>query len=217
MDSAGSNSSSTANIVALLWLVSLVIVGAVAFFIGTTTATQPKDSQFAQISAQPTPGEGAQLTAPPQQQQQAQDPSLNEICKKSGPSQKKDYLIPYILKEGDSFATVAEKELEDGTRVSELTALNEDQKQLTVGSTIYLPPKEIKQSSGRLAEISGKVVKKDNANWQISYGGGTTGPGVLMPAFWFAELPEAQSVKLGDCVTVFIDNGVKAYSVKKSS
>lgn len=213
MDSAGSNNSSTANIVALLWLVSLVIVGAVAFFIGTTTSAQPKDGQFAAITI--SPSQNTQITPLPQQQQ-ASDPNLNEICKKSGPSQKKDYLKSYLLKEGDSFATVAEKELGDPTRVSELTALNEDQKQLTVGSTIYLPPDGIKQSSGRLAEISGKVVQKDNANWQISYGGGTTGPGVIMPAFWFQDIPESANVKLGDCVTVFVDNGVKAYSVKLS-
>ncbi len=213
MEPAGSSSSSTANIVALLWLVSLVIVAAVAFFIGQITSSPQSAGQFAAVTTAPT--QGAQLTVPPQQTT-TQDPSLNEICQKTGPSQKKDYLVPYILKEGDSFNTIAEKELGDATRVSELTALNDDQKQLTVGSTIYLPPTDIKQSSGRLAELSGKVVKKDNANWQLSYGGGTTGPGVIMPAFWFKDIAEADDVKIGDCITVFIDNGVKAYSVKKS-
>lgn len=213
MDQAGNNSS-TANIVALLWLVSLVIVAAVSYFVGRTSATPQNANQFAAVTTFPT--QGNQITPPPQGQQQEVDPNLNDICKISGPSQKKDFLIPYVLKEGDSFNTIAEKELGDATRVSELTTLNEEQKQLTVGSTIYLPPSDIKQSSGRLAQISGKVVKKDNANWQISYGGGTTGPGVLMPAFWFKDLPDASQIQLGDCVTVFIDNGVKAYSVKKN-
>ena len=183
---------------------------------GRSSVSTSDSQQFASLSPSPTAGAG--ITAPPQQQVvQSNNPSLNEICQKSGPSQKKDYLVPYILKEGDSFATIAEKELEDSTRVSELTALNDDQKQLVVGSTIYLPPENIKQSSGHIAEISGKIVKKDNASWQISYGGGEKGPGVLMPGFWFKDIAEAATFQLGDCVTILIDNGVKAYSVKRSS
>ena len=215
MEAGDNNSSSTANIVAFSWLVSLVIVAAIAYFVGRSSVASSDSQQFASLSPSPT---GSGITAPPQQQVAANtNPSLNDICQKSGPSQKKDYLVPYLLKEGDSFATIAEKELGDPTRVSELTALNDDQKQLVVGSTIYLPPDNIKQSSGHIAEISGKIVKKDNASWQISYGGGEKGPGVLMPGFWFKDVADAASFQLGDCVTILIDNGVKAYSVKKSS
>ena len=215
MEAGDNNSSSTANIVAFSWLVSLVIVAAIAYFVGRSSVASSDSQQFASLSPSPT---GSGITPPPQQQVAANtNPSLNDICQKSGPSQKKDYLVPYLLKEGDSFATIAEKELGDSTRVSELTALNDDQKQLVVGSTIYLPPDNIKQSSGHIAEISGKIVKKDNASWQISYGGGEKGPGVLMPGFWFKDVADAASFQLGDCVTILIDNGVKAYSVKKSS
>jgi hypothetical protein len=119
------------------------------------------------------------------------------------------------LKNGDSFQSIAEKELGDATRVSELTTLNEDQKNLTVGSTIYLPPNDIKSSSGHIYEISGKIVKEDNATWQLTYGGGEKGPGLIIPAFYLKDIPELDSFHVGDCVTVLIDNGVKAYSMRK--
>ncbi len=135
MEAGDNNSSSTANIVAFSWLVSLVIVAAIAYFVGRSSVASSDSQQFASLSPSPT---GSGITPPPQQQVAANtNPSLNDICQKSGPSQKKDYLVPYLLKEGDSFATIAEKELGDPTRVSELTALNDDQKQLVVGSTIY--------------------------------------------------------------------------------
>lgn len=210
MDENSTNTSSTANIVALLWLVSLVIVGAVGFFAGKSSIT-PTSPEVAGITTVPT--QGQQLSPPPNAEVNT---DLDSFCKKVGPSQKKDYLTPYILKEGDSFNSIAEKELGDPTRVSELTKLNEDQKNLTVGSTIYLPPSEIKSSSGNLVEVSGKIIKKDNASWQLSYGGGKDGPGIWVPAFYLKDIANLDQFKLGDCVTIFLDNGVKAFTVVKS-
>ena len=208
METADSNLSSTANIVAFLWLVSLVIVGFLAYFLGKAGTTQSQD-QTAVFSPTPIPTTNALPTVP------AAD--LETACDVTGPSQKKDFLVPYIMKEGDSFNSVAENELGDSTRVSELTKLNENELPITVGSTIYLPPKEIKESSGNLAQVSGKIVKKDNASWQLTYGGGTAGPGIVFPGFWFKDLPNTQNYKVGDCVKIFFDNGVKVYSVTKTS
>jgi hypothetical protein len=204
--------SSTANVVALLWLVSLVVVGGVSFFLGKSSSV-PLEQQVAGITTIPTQG-GPQLSPPPNATIAV---DLESICQKVGPSQKKDYLVSYILKEGDSFNTIAEKELGDPTRVSELAKLNEDQRNLTVGSTIYLPPPEIKSSSGSLVEVSGKIVKKDNASWQLTYGGGKDGPGIWIPAFYLKDIQNLNEFEVGDCITVFLDNGVKAYSITKSN
>ncbi len=209
MDEAGGNTSSTANVVALLWLVSLVIVGFVGFLVGKSS-TVPTAPEVAGITTVPTGG--PQLTAPPN----ADIVDLDTSCKITGPSQKRDYLITYILKEGDSFQSIAENELKDATRVTELTNLNEDAKNLTVGSTIYLPPPEIKNSSGHLVEVSGKIVKKDKGSWQLTYGGGKDGPGIWIPAYYLKDLSGLEQFKVGDCITAFIDNGVKAYSIKKT-
>lgn len=211
MDQAGNNSSSTANIVALLWLVSLVVVGFISFLVGKSSIT-PASQEVAGITAVPTPEPQAPvITVPPNA-----NINLDTICEKSGFSQKKDYLTPYILKEGDTFNSIAESELHDSTRVSELTKLNEDQKNLTVGSTIYLPPPGIKSSNGALFEVSGRLIKKDNASWQISFGGGSTGRGLDIPAYYLKDLPNLENFNIGDCITVFVEDGVKAYSIKKT-
>lgn len=210
MDEAGSNNtSSTANIVAVLWLASLVIIGFVGFMVGksSTVSTSP---EVAGITTVPTGG--PQLSTPPN----ANIVDLDTSCKITGPAQKKDYLVPYILKEGDSFQSIAENELNDQTRVTELTNLNDDAKNLTVGSTIYLPPSEIKSSSGHLVQVSGKIVKKDNGSWQLTYGGGKDGPGIWIPAYYLKDLSGLEQFKVGDCVTLLIDNGVRAYSIKKT-
>lgn len=209
MESKTNNSlSSTVNIVAFFWIVSLLLVGFVGYYIGQSTTSLTKNTP--QTPVAPTTAEISLLGSTP-----TPTIDLESICVKSGPSQKKDYLIPYILKEGDSFQSIAEKELGDATRVSELTTLNADQTNLTLGSTIYLPPPQITSSSGHIYEISGKIVQKDNATWQLTYGGGKSGPGLLIPAYYLKDIPNLDSFHVGDCVTVLLDNGVKAYSIKK--
>lgn len=213
MNEAENNTSSTANIIALLWLSSLVLVGVVGYLFGQSSVDS--EGLVAGITTVPTASQ--QITPPPNTTiAPTRIPDLGGICEKSGPSQKKDYLIAYILKEGDSFNSVAENELKDPTRVSELTKLNEDQKNLTVGSTIYLPPSYIKSSNGALLELSGKIIKKDNASWQISFGGGSEGRGVDMPAYYFKDIPNLQNFQIGDCVTVFLEDGVKVHSISKN-
>lgn len=200
--------SSTANIIAFLWLTSLVIVGSIAFLVGKSS-TSPSSPDNVGIPTIPT--NGPQLTVPAN----ANIKDLDSSCKISGPSQKSDYLVTYILKEGDSFQSIAENQLGDIARVTELTNLNDDAKNLTVGSTIYLPPDGMK-SSGHLVQVSGKIIKKDNGSWQLSYGGGKDGPGIWIPAYYLKDLSGLDKFDVGDCVTMLIDNGVKAYSIKKT-
>ncbi len=197
-----------------LWVISLLLVGGVSYGIGSARP---------QAQVTPTTNQGGITPLPTSPQvavvvtnEPSPTVSLTGFCDKSGPSQKKEYLKTYILKEGDSFQKIAENELHDGTRVSEITALNDDQPKLTVGSTIYLPPDSIKQSGGHIFETSGKIVKKDETSWQLSYGGGEKGMGIVFPGFWFKDLSDAVNYKLGDCVTILFDNGVKVYSIKKN-
>jgi hypothetical protein len=120
------------------------------------------------------------------------------------------------MKEGDSITSIADKVLGDEKRTSEIITLNEGGPALAVGSVLYLPPPEIKQSSGHISEISGKIIRKDNTtSWQLAYGTGVDGPGIALPGFWFKNIATSQ-YKIGDCVTILFDNGVKVYSIKKS-
>ncbi len=209
-----SNSQNTKNLNVAIWIVTVILVGAFSFFIGKAS-NDPKQNVGqlgVVVSVAPSP-----TVIPPTQSIPSPTVDLESFCDKSGPSQKKDYLVSYLLKEGDTFNKIAENELKDVTRVSELTTLNSDQRQLTVGSTVYLPPEFIKESSGNIFETSGKIVKKDVESWQITYGGGADGPGLWIPGFWFKDIPNINSFKIGDCVTILLDNGVKVYTVKKSS
>lgn len=141
---------------------------------------------------------------------------LTTACSKTGVAEKKEYLKSYILKKGDTINSIAKKVLGDVTRNTEILTLNDDLSKLTVGSILYLPPDGISSSSGHITQVSGRIIKKDEASWQISYGGGEKGPGLWMPGFWFKDLPTVNDFKLGDCVTILFDNGVRVYSVTKN-
>jgi len=199
----------------LVWLATLAIVAAISYGIG-------KGGSNLSLKSSPVPTTSLQEipTAPPPSPTQVAAPEptidLEAICDKTGPSQKKDYLVTYYMKEGDNISLIAERELGDSKRTSEIITLNEGGPALAVGSALYLPPNNIKQSSGHIAEVSGKIVKKDNASWQLTYGGGTSGPGIVFPGFWFKNITEADNYKIGDCVTILFDNGVKVYSIRKS-
>lgn len=206
------DTSSSRTLIIFLWIASLMLVGFVSFLVGKNSNDVSQTiSLVPNSTSSPTQPAGPKI---PQSPTPVVD--LETSCEKSGPSQKRDYLLSYLLKEGDSLKKIAEEQLQDATRVSEITKLNEDQRQLTVGSTIYLPPANIQQSSGSIFEVSGKIVKKDNASWQLTYGGGSTGPGIVFPGFWFKDIGSIETYKIGDCVTILFDNGVKVYSVKKS-
>lgn len=206
--------TNTKIVVGILWLASLVIVGFVSYLVGMNGSSKNVTVQTVVTpTVQPTI-EAIISTAEPTVA--ATDVDLDGTCDITGPSQKKDYLVTYILKEGDSLPIIAERELGDKTRTSEIIQLNDNAPPMTVGGTIYLPPKDIKESSGHIFQTSGKIVKKDTVSWQLSYGGGVKGTGIVFPGYWFKNIPNQDTYKLGDCVTVLFDNGVKVYSVKKN-
>lgn len=200
-----------------LWMAAIVIVALISFLAGKNLS-QPYNTQEVAV-AQPTPTTSV-LSAQDNSPQDVSTPTPvpeTGFCQKTGPSQKKDYLKSYTIKEGDNINSIAQDQLGDVSRNTEITKLNQDQGQLMVGSVLYLPPDSIKSSSGNIAELSGKLVRKDNSYWQITYGTGPQDLGVLMPSYYFKDVPNAQDFKVGDCVTILLDNGVKAYSVRKSS
>lgn len=197
----------------LIWIIVLLCVSVVSFIIGRSSVMPTtQTTQTAQV--QPTT---EQITNPPSSPiSPTVAADLEGTCDITGPSQKKEYLKTYILKEGDSLALIAERELGDKTRTSEIIQLNDNSPPMTVGGTLYLPPDDIPQSSGKIFQTSGKIIKKDTVSWQLSYGGGAKGTGIVFPGYWFKDLPQMDEFQLGDCVTILFDNGVKVYSVKKS-
>jgi len=197
----------------LVWIISLGIVAVISYGVAKGGPITIKPSLVPTTALKEIP------TAPPLSVSPSPIASPSPelaICDKTGPSQKKDYLVSYYMKEGDSITSIADKVLGDEKRTSEIITLNEGGPALAVGSVLYLPPPEIKQSSGHISEISGKTVRKDNStSWQIAYGAGIDGPGINIPGFWFKNIPTSQ-YKIGDCVTILFDNGVKVYSIKKN-
>lgn len=193
------------------WILSLIIVSFLSYHMGKNSLGTRN------TVSQPASGAFTATTGVASQDNPVLTPAvdLNGICKKSGVSQKTEYLIPYTIQNGDTLAKIAENELNDATRVNEITKLNEDAVGLSAGSILYLPPENIKTSSGNLALVSGRIIKKDNAVWQLSYGGGEKGLGITIPAYYFTEVENKDQFLVGDCVTVFLDNGVKTYTVTK--
>ncbi len=90
-------------------------------------------------------------------------------------------------------------------------------KTLTVLSRVWLTPPDVAKSTGKLALVAGRIVRLDNAVWQISYGGGVDGLGLAIPAYYFSSVTNKADFKLGDCVTIFLDDGVKVFTVTKQS
>lgn len=202
-------SKTSKSLLIFLWIVSLAIFSGLSFFIGRNSFYPALNS----YSTAPTPSSvlGAQNT------NISPTPSvdLSGICKKSGASQKSEYLRAYIIQAGDSLQSIAEKELGDVTRVDEISKLNADASGLTAGSTVYLPPEGMKKTSGNLVQLSGMIVRQDNAVWQISYGGGVGGLGVAIPAYYFTDVANKSDFTLGDCVTIFMENGVKVFTLSR--
>jgi LysM repeat protein len=136
----------------------------------------------------------------------------NKTCSKNGPAQKWEYLVPYVVKDGDTLQSIATTQLNDASRVNEILQIN-GQGPYVVGSTLYLPPASITKSSGNLKEVSGMLVEKNSSFWHISYSSDPKGLGVLIPAFWFDGVSDSDSFAVGSCIKVLFDDGNKVYSV----
>lgn len=207
-DFGGSNNSKSLFI--SIWIISLALTAMFSFMAGKNSSSSGKE-----LAVVPTPTTAVLGAADQEIPTPTPSLDLTGICKKSGISQKSEYLPTYIIQDGDSLQSIAENQLKDKTRVNELTTLNSGASGLSAGSTLYLPPPDIKKSSGNLAQVSGMIVRKDNAVWQISYGGGVSGLGIAIPAYYFSEVANKDTFAVGDCVTIFMDNGVKVYTATK--
>ncbi len=202
--------SDSKSIFVLLWVISLIISGVVGYFIGRNGISTQQTAGSAQI----TPTVAGIST----QNIESPTPSvdLTAICKKTGVSQKKDYLVSYTIKPNDSISSIAKEQLGDSSRDKEIIKLNDGANGLTIGSTLYLPPPSIKESAGNISEVSGMIVGKDNGNWHISFGGGTSGPGIFLPTYWFQDIVDKDAYQTGDCVTILFDNGVRVFTITKN-
>lgn len=200
-------------LIGLGWIVSLVFVGLFFYQTGKNESVSlPPDAQLL-----PSPAESVLAAVQNADVSSNSHVDLEAICPKSGVLPKDEYLPKYIIQEGDSMKSIAQKELGDETRVSEIVTLNEGAQGIMAGSTIYLPPPEITKSSGKLAQVAGRIVRLDNAVWQLSYGGGVDGLGLAIPAYYFSAVGNKADFRLGDCVTVFLDDGVKVITVTKQN
>ena len=206
-----------------LWVISIISAVGIGYFVGVNNSTPASSQAIVFPTSSPaleaTPAlvpSVAQTTPATNVIQETPTPivDINGICKKSGFAQKDEYLTPYTIKENDTFTNVAEKELHDVSRVNELIKLNANTS-LTIGAILYLPPQSIKQSAGNLKKVSGMLVKKDNISWHISFGGGTSGTGVLIPTYWFLDIQNKDTYKIGDCLTILFDDEVKVFTVKR--
>jgi hypothetical protein len=168
----------------------------------TPIATPNPNPQGTTAIANTTPASSNQ-TAPAQ---------TTKACLKNGPAQKWEYLVPYVVKDGDTLQSIATTQLNDANRVNEIIQLN-GQGPYVVGSTLYLPPSSITKSSGNIKEIYGMLISKDSSYWHISYSSDPKGLGVVIPSFWFDGLANESSFNTGDCITVLFDDGNKVFSV----
>lgn len=203
-------------LIAGAWTVSLIVIGFLSFNAGKNSNNSASTSLQNVPAASITP---SSTVLGVQEVNIGVSPTIGAdlmgICKKSGFSQKSEFLPSYTIKDGDSLQEIAESQLGDPKRLDELMTLNSGTSGLSAGSTLYLPPPSIKQSSGHLIQVSGMIVRKDNAVWQLSYGGGEKGLGLVIPTYYFNDVANTQGYALGDCITVFLDDGVKAYTVSK--
>jgi hypothetical protein len=213
MENTNSSSQNSADspgkniLVGIFWIISLVIAVFVGFSFGQGNKNTINSAESAplktvnQINSLPTPTP-----------QLSQNIVNNNICEKSGFAQKWEYLTSYTLKENETLQSIASSELNDSSRVNEIMQIN-GVGPLIVGSTLYLPPPSITKSSGNIKQVHGRLVKKDGVNWQLSFNGDIKGQSIIIPSFWFKEIPDKDSYEIGDCLTILFDDGYKVFEV----
>jgi hypothetical protein len=207
-----------------LWVISLLIVGYLGFIYGKgSSAQQSKTTQektVLQATNQalniqtPTPSESSleKNALPVSTENVTPTAVIENTCSKNGFAQKWEYLTSYTIKGGDSLQSIAADQLKDATRADEILKIN-GVGSLVVGSTLYLPPSSITKSSGNIKQVYGKLVEKNSVSWHLSFTAGTTGQGILIPAYLFDSVPNVSTYKIGDCLSILLDDGYKIYSL----
>lgn len=218
MDSISSETSGFDSklLVTFLWIISLIAVGFISYFLGKGSSTPSTQKAPTPIAQDILPTQVPVTPSPEVLTPAVTEDLEKKVCPKNGLSQKKDYLVSYTIKPNDTIDNIAKEQLRDSSRVNEILTLNGNT-QLVVGGILYLPPAGIKQSSGNVKEVSGMITKNDASSWQLSYGGGVKGLGLWIPGYWFNGIVGKDNYKIGDCVTILLDDGYKVYSIKNSA
>lgn len=211
--------NSSKSILVGMWIVSVFAIFGVGYIFGQATKTSQNQNTQKVMGVEslpqstPTTEIEPTIITPTINLKPTEKIDLKSSCTKSGFAQKWEYLISYTIKEGDSLQSIAENEMGDSGRTNEILQLN-GVGPLVVGSTLYLPPKNITKSNGKIRLLYGKLVLKNASNWQLSFNDDKEGQGILIPTFWFADILGKDSYKLGDCLEVLLDDGFKVFSVK---
>lgn len=200
--------------VGMLWILSLVIVGFIGYSVGQGNLKNPAPQTSSNVLS-------AGITEPPRQTAQV-SPTVATAplntntapCTKSGYGQKWEYLTSYKIKEGDSLPSIAEEQLGSADRVNEILKLN-GVGPLVVGATLYLPPQSITKSSGNIKQVSGKLISKNASMWHLSFNEDEKGLGLLIPTYWFEKIAARDSYRVGDCVTILLDDGNTVFAVSR--
>lgn len=201
----------------VLWIFSLLLVGFFSFKVGKGSKEDVKPADkvlgaLQNVEAAPTAPPQPTSEVPLPTQLMVATPTDTPACQKSGLAQKWEYLTAYIVKEGDSLQSIATAELGDAGRTNEILQLNGVGPYIS-GSTLYLPPKSITKSNGKIQLVRGKLIEKNASSWQLSFNDDKKGQGLLIPTFWFADIQNKDNYKVGDCVSILFDEGFKVFSV----
>ncbi|OGH08320.1 MAG: hypothetical protein A2171_03045 [Candidatus Levybacteria bacterium RBG_13_35_9] len=131
------------------------------------------------------------------------------------------FLRSYTVKSQDTLLSIANNELGSTGRVNELISLNKEKYPylsiknnfLEVGYQLYLPPKNILNSSGDLFAINGKLISNTNSTWTVKVDEGLTYSIYPMENTIFESKNEEEFIP-GDCVNIIGDNeGNRAFII----
>lgn len=208
MDNVESSSFSGPRIIiSFFWLLSLVVAGYIGFSYAKAMPVEEKNT-----AKNVLPAVATATVAPSPIPQNTPTTVNNNVCQKSGFAPKWEYLTPYVVKEGDSLQSIVSTQLKDSSRISEVIQINGNTP-LVVEATIYLPPKTITKSTGNIKQVYGRLVEKNKSSWQLSFNGDKEGQGIVIPSFWFGEISGKDTYKIGDCLTILLDDGYKVFTV----
>ncbi len=203
---ASSDTSGAKMAIGMLWVVSLIVIGYLGYIIGQKETAPQKSSTknvLAEINSLPT-SPPSSVTAK----------NTTVSCSKSGYAQQWEYLKSYTIKENDNLPAIAVAQLHDESRVNEIMQIN-GVGPLVVGSTLYLPPDSVTKSAGKLKQVYGKLIEKNESMWHLSFNNDEKGIGVLIPTYWFENITNKDEYQTGDCLSILFDDGFKVFTVAK--
>jgi len=153
------------------------------------------------------------------------EPQEREDCSIYGPLLISQFLEEYVVKPGDTLLSVAEDELGDVSRASEIVALNQrldryPERSLSnpfieQGWKLFMPPENVKQTSGNIQAYAGEIEEIGDTEFVIGFKGGGGGK-VNINADTKFLLKSRKDYQIGDCLFQIEDvrrEGVRALFV----